>query len=635
MKTKLYWIVLVLLTAILMFSITAVANANKEVKIFKPYKSFIDEDDIKDVIASKIAAKGAYKRVIADDIDEDDIKLFKNKGCFIKHRLKHSASFECPEDVISKLKVREARIFHILDLEADQQIKADQVWAEGINGEGVNVVILDTGVDSSHIELSDSIKGQKDFVNNDDIAEDPNGHGTHVAGIITANGVYKNIDGNNDATGVSPGAGIYMLKVCDASGSCYEDDMIAAMEYAVNSLDAKIMSISIGGGNFGDHCDSDPLAAKVNWVVDNGFTVVVAAGNEGKGVSSPACASKAIAVGAVDKNGIVPYWSNRGPALDIVAPGVDILSTYSCLAAGDCSYYWYAYMSGTSMSAPHVSGVVALLLETKPTATLDEIKNALYSTASPATKCYKCTRWSGGRCRSQGVVECTPEIQGAGIVNAYEAYLAVKPTAPVCSSDADCNDNLYCNGIEKCQVGVCQSGTAVDCSGLNDQCNVGVCNEATDSCIAQPANEGLACNDGLFCNVGETCKSGICTGGSAYICNDNNVCTTDNCNEENDACEFIPIPECSAKVKCWSADYKYLSTSMSQAKKFCKCAAGIYDYKDYSSISSRANAYQYVDSTNNENWKTRLVSNFYRPIYRVKCTDGNWYKTNQDYYYPK
>jgi subtilisin family serine protease len=365
--------------------------------------------------------KRVLKRVIADEIDDEGVKIFKNKGCILKHRLKNSVSFDCPEDGISELDARESRVFHIVDLEADQFIGADLVWAEGIDGTGESVVILDTGVDEDYIEISDSIIWQWDFVNQDSIAEDPNGHGTHVAGIITANGFFENVVGTNDLTGVAPGSG----RVCDASGSCLEDDMMAAMEHAVNNLEARIMSISIGGGSFGGHCDFDPLAEKVNWVVDNGYTVVVAAGNDGLGVSSPACASKAIAVGVVDKGGVLPYWSNRGTATDIVAPGVDIISTYSCLAAGDCTTYWYATMSGTSMSTPHVSGVAALLLDADPTLTDSEIKDALYTSASPVSQCFECAFWFFDSCLIESEVACTVDVAGAGIVNAYGAYMEI------------------------------------------------------------------------------------------------------------------------------------------------------------------------------------------------------------------
>jgi len=567
MKTK-YWFVPVLVAVLLVSSAAMViANTNKDARLFESPNNLIDRNT-KDII-------GVYKRVIADSADQDKIELLRSMGCLLKHRLKDSASFECPGD-ISELDVREAGVFHILDLEADQQIGVDLVWAEGIDGNGINVVILDSGIDSSHIELSDSIRGQKDFVNNDDIAEDDNGHGTHVAGIITANGVYE--ISSNYATGVSPGAGIYMLKVCNAAGSCYEDDMIAAMEYAVNNIhDARIMSISIGGGNFGNHCDYDPLASKVNWVDDNGFTVVVSAGNDGSGVSSPACASKAIAVGVIDESNVVPYWSNTGSALDIVAPGVDILSTYSCLAAGDCSSYWYAHMSGTSMTAPHVAGVVALLVEANPSITQNDINDALYTTANPAAGCEKCRFVWRGKCYMSYVTSCTSSDQGAGVVDAYGAYQYVMSlTTPGCTLDSECDDGIYCNGAETCNAGTCQSSPPLDCSGLDNQCNQGVCDEASDSCVVQPANEGIVCDDGFYCNVGETCQSGVCSGGSPRDCSGGDSCTTGSCDENTDSCITIPVADgtlCDDNLFC-TIDDECISGSCDGITRDCSDGIG-------------------------------------------------------------
>jgi subtilisin family serine protease len=492
---KLVFTSLILAIAALTVSGVLIAKADKNVRVFIPSQNILDKlvDNLDDFI-SKLFSQEKYKRFIFDFISEQDIDLIRNKGCLLKHKLKGATSFECPENVVLE-NARESRVFHIVDFESDQQIQADLVWSDGVDGTGVNVVILDTGIDADHVELSDSVIGQKDFVNNDNVAEDDHGHGTHVAGIITANGI--NIIDGNYATGVSPGAGVYMLKVCDGSGSCYEDDMIAAMEYAVNTLDAKVMSISIGGGNFGSHCDSDSLAAKVNWVVDNGIIVMIAAGNDGRGVSSPACASKAVAVGAVDKSGVVPYWSNRGSALDIVAPGVDILSTYSCLAAGDCSSYWYAWMDGTSMSTPHVAGVAALLLEANSSLSVDGIKSALYSTAMPASRCYECTRWSwwSGRCISQSEVSCTPGVQGVGIVNAYQAYLSVKSTDP----DADGD------GIPDSQD-ACPATYGLDCNGCPNPCAgcaVMNCEESTPTCIPGTCPDTICPEEG--CGV-ETCQ---------------------------------------------------------------------------------------------------------------------------------
>ncbi|MFH1332216.1 MAG: S8 family serine peptidase [archaeon] len=610
-----------------------------------------------------------YKRVIADKAGKDDIRFLQDHGCLIKHTLKGAASFECPEDVLPTLNVRESRVFHTMDLAADKQIGADKVWAEGIDGSGVKVAVLDTGIDIDHVELQDSYLGGYDYVNNDDNPDDDNGHGTHVAGIITANGNDAN------AKGVAPSAGIYMYKVCDSAGSCYEDDMMAAMEAAV-ATDAEVMSISIGGGSFAtENCDSDQLAAKVNWVVDQGLTVVVAAGNDGRGVSTPGCASKAIAVGAVDKTNNVPYWSGRGKALDIVAPGVDIYS----IVVGS-----YGTKSGTSMATPHVSGVVALLLDTNSALTTSDIKTALYNTANPVSKCYSCRFWFGTYCYGVIEVTCTTSITGAGIVDAYEAYTTVKPTE-TCSSDAECDDSISCTD-DTCANGVCDNtpNDAIcpadswvetgNTSWVGDtQCTEKEQKEeeyrnhycdkildckydVTDTRWIDTENtrnkaDGTSCDDGLYCNTGEACQSGTCTGGSARSCNDGNSCTSDTCNENSDACDYIwpscsltsdgccgpscssaNDADCSTAVKCWSGSNKYLYRNTNQMRKFCKCATGAYGYNSYSYSRLFKTVYRYTDSGNNENWATTSTSSF-GPVYNVKCPNGNSYNTDQDYYY--
>lgn len=473
--------------------------------------------------------KGDHKRVIADTTSILDKVIFKMKGCSIVHELNDATALKCPEGIVAGLKnVREDRIFNIVDLEADQQINADDVWAEGIDGTGVNVAVLDTGIDMDHPELSDCYIGGYDYVSDDDTPEDWHGHGTHVSGIITADGVDAN------AKGVAPGAGIYMYKVCGTYG-CYESDMMEAMEAAV-STDAKVMSISIGGGNFlGENCDSDPLAAKVNWVVDHGITVAIASGNDRFFVSSPACASGAIAVGAVDKSGLMASFSNFGPALDIVAPGVSI---YSSVIDG------YGLMSGTSMSTPMVSGTVALMLEANPSLTVDQIKTALYETAdtiNPDSVCYGVVRQREPKYWI-GVVPCTSDNYGAGIVDAYGAVNYVHPE-PECTVDGDCDDGLNCNGAETCVSGFCQPGTPVDCSSLSDQCNDGVCDEALE-CITQVKTDGTSCEDGLFCTENDYCSAGTCLSGTSKTCDDGEECTTDSCNEDLDDCENT-WPTCS------------------------------------------------------------------------------------------
>ena len=629
------------------------------------------------------------ERVIADTTSEEAIQDLQSKGCTVIHRLSDATALECPAGVVPILNVREDRKFYIVDLEADQQINADDVWAQGIDGTGVTVAVLDTGVQADHEELFGSIAGCVSFVPTETTCEDLNGHGTHVAGIITANGIDKNIVGSNDATGVAPGASVYMLKVCNADGICYESDMMAAMEYAVNNSIGKVMSISIGGGNYsGENCDTDTLAVKVNWVVSNGITVAAAAGNDQFFVSSPACASGAIAVGAVDKTGLMASWSNFGPSLDIVAPGVDILSSYSCLAPGaeDCTKTWYALMSGTSMSTPMVSGTAALMLDANSSLTVDEIKTALYSTADPINPdsvCYGVVRQRGAAVWV-GVVPCSSDNSGAGIVDAYGAANYYVPTV-ACSLDAECDDvnpctadvcenpgavNAYCSntavadGItcddgkfctvnDICTAGVC-GGVAKDCSDVI-ACTVDSCDETVDACVNTPNN--ALCDDGVYCNGAETCSATLgCQAGTSINCNDDNECTTDTCNESLKACENIKVADdttctdgvccsgicqigittCPTAVKCWSGTnlYLYRTATADQAKKFCKCAQGSYGYKSYKYNRSTKIVYQYLDTTDDTTWDVTSLSSS-GPIYSVTCTDGKAYPTNLDYYYPK
>jgi len=189
------------------------------------------------------------------------------------------------------------------------------------------------------------------------------------------------------------------------------DVIIKGIEWAV-AQNADVINLSLGGGlSTAEDCDADgdDVVAAVNDaaapILEGGsnIVVVISSGNDNRkqGVSFPACASGAIAVGAVDKSDEVASFSNSGPALDIVAPGVSILSTYSCSAPStdDCTTNWAARLSGTSMSAPHVAGVAALILEKNPDFDVNQVKLALYSTAVDVGK------WDGnGRVDAWGAV---------------------------------------------------------------------------------------------------------------------------------------------------------------------------------------------------------------------------------------
>ena len=230
-------------------------------------------------------------------------------------------------------------------------IAAQNMWKASYRGKGVKVAIIDSGCDVNHVSLKDNIVAVRNFTTEDmknpNIVTDRVGHGTHVAGIIAADGK------NNSIVGVAPEAELYILKAIDQTGSGKLSWVVNAINYAVN-LDVDIISMSLGMG-----VSDDKLERAVNNSVKNGISIVCAAGNEGDGnyddfeYSYPASYVDVISVGAVDKKSVPASFSNSNLVIDCVAPGVDIISTYP----GNT----YASLSGTSMAAPHVTGSLALL----------------------------------------------------------------------------------------------------------------------------------------------------------------------------------------------------------------------------------------------------------------------------------
>lgn len=269
-------------------------------------------------------------------------------------------------------------------------INADDVWKlrdsynRSITGKNITIAILDTGVDYNHPDLKDNFIGGYDFVNNDSDPMDDNdqGHGTHCTGIAVGKGNASDYT----YVGVAPDAKFYAYKILNESGVGDTSSFLAGMDRAIDpnndgDFSDHVDIISISAGNDSGNPD-DPLSLAADNAVDIGIVVVVAAGNNGPGkgtIASPGCARKVICVGATDKNDRVYYKSSRGPTSigavkpDVVAPGVNIKSTR---LGGD-----YAYLSGTSMAAPHVAGAAALLMQAHPNLTSDEVKTTLMNTA--------------------------------------------------------------------------------------------------------------------------------------------------------------------------------------------------------------------------------------------------------------
>lgn len=209
------------------------------------------------------------------------------------------------------------------------------LWSQ-THGDGVRVAVVDSGI-APHTALTDVVADYRNF-SSDTEMYDTLGHGTHVAGIIGAK--------TGAAKGIAPGVKIISLKVLGHSGMGSNDSVAQAVLHAVEAK-CDIVCMSLGSSK-----PSAMVHEALRKAADSGLIVVCAAGNDGGAVNYPAAFQETIGVGAVDKNGNVCEFSSRGKEITVAAPGQDITSTW--LSDG------YATISGTSMAAPFVTGVLAL-----------------------------------------------------------------------------------------------------------------------------------------------------------------------------------------------------------------------------------------------------------------------------------
>ncbi|PBC76269.1 subtilase family protein [Streptomyces sp. TLI_235] len=264
------------------------------------------------------------------------------------------------------------------------RIGAPGAWAAGLDGTGVKVAVLDTGVDRGHPDLNGRVAQAESFVPGESV-DDGNGHGTHTASTVGGSGAAS--DGREK--GVAPGADLLIGKVLGDDGSGDDSWVIAGMEWAA-AQHAKVVSMSLGGSDASD--GTDPLSLAVDRLsAESGALFVVAAGNAGQEavMGAPGAADAALTVAAVDDEDRLASFSATGPrhgdyALkpDIAAPGVDILAAK---AGGTAASGYYQAMSGTSMATPHVAGAAAVLARQHPDWTGSRLKDALMSTSAPLT----------------------------------------------------------------------------------------------------------------------------------------------------------------------------------------------------------------------------------------------------------
>lgn len=242
-----------------------------------------------------------------------------------------------------------------------QYIGSRPVHNQSINGAGIKIAVLDTGIDYNHEDLKNSYKGGFDFVNNDSDPWDDNCisffktcHGTHVSGIIVAE--HNNIG----IVGVAPGASLYAVKVLDGGGFGTASLVVSGIEWAKNN-GMKIISMSLESNE-----NNTAVLDAVNVAYNSGILLVAAGGNTGGGtVLYPAAYDSVIAVAAVDQNGQRASFSPIDQKIEVAAPGVGINST-ACVIADlyHCIQDGYGLLSGTSMAAPYVTGVAALIFST-------------------------------------------------------------------------------------------------------------------------------------------------------------------------------------------------------------------------------------------------------------------------------
>ena len=336
-----------------------------------------------------------------------------------------------------------------------QIIKADRLWEKGIDGRGITVAVIDSGIDKNHPDLIGKVVAEKNFLADEITADDLLGHGTMVAGIIAGSGAAS----NGRYKGIAPGAKLISVKVIDGKGDGKVSDIIAGIEWAVYN-GADVLSLSLGGINLGE--TNPPITMAADNAASAGVVVCVAAGNRnssetggqvagttssqvGRGtpaglsqtdgakkdvyyllvpivlalppglIDSPGDGVKVITVGATDAKGHIASFSGSGPTRDdrikpdVVAPGVDIISIVPVGVKRPKSVdIYYSQESGTSLSAPVASGLSALLLQANKNLSAAGVKAAM-------------TR--GAAKLNNTIGESYEEYyQGAGMLDALSSY---------------------------------------------------------------------------------------------------------------------------------------------------------------------------------------------------------------------
>jgi cell wall-associated protease len=287
------------------------------------------------------------------------------------------------------------------DLWGLDAVRAPQAWASTSGSCTTPVAIVDTGLRTGLADLEGRILHHLgyDFADGDPDPQDGHGHGTHVAGTIAAA-----LNNSTSIAGVAPGACVFGVKVLSDEGEGTSEAVAAGIVHATDA-GARVINLSLG-------CDCDVqqvIEDALAYAATRDVVIVAAAGNDGVNhLHYPASSPWTIAVAALDRNLALASFSSYGPGLDLAAPGVDVVSLFrdgeSCMG------------SGTSMAAPHVAGVAALMRSRNPTLNREQVRSLLRDKA-----------------RDLGAPGYDTKF-GAGLVDAAAAVAAAGGGSGVCTS---------------------------------------------------------------------------------------------------------------------------------------------------------------------------------------------------------
>lgn len=307
------------------------------------------------------------------EIEQFGGKLISYREQVATFYIKHDGAIKFAEESYLVTSVEENEKFQLLQIEEPDTLTTNSepvqysheltnvknAWSQGYTGKGVKIAVLDTGV-TAQKDLK--VAGGISFVHGVQSYADDRGHGTHVAGIISA------LNNGIGTTGVAHEAEIYSVKVLSETGRGNVAEIARGINWAVRQ-NIDIINLSLSST-----ATSSILKEAIYNASKKGIIVVSAAGNAGEKVEFPATLDNVVSVGSVDNTKQLSWFSSKGPELNIVAPGEDIVST------GSDGYF--QFKSGTSQATPYVTGMLALYIQAFPKASSEEVVLTMYNQAT-------------------------------------------------------------------------------------------------------------------------------------------------------------------------------------------------------------------------------------------------------------